>query len=213
MVNPVVILGVLIGVLSPMMVGAQERYDLRRDDRADFGPPVDQGIEDVGAGLARSGRVIDPGLRVPSGFQQVYRVPGRPGWLMRVDGAIYALFRESVYDERGPLIPPGTIFHIGGIPLEPMAPHPDLIARSNRLDARLKAIPLLHQPADPRITAQSPSVMRESNAARPTPQPAPLTEALRGGIVDDGPYRRVRLRELLLAAADAERRRKGEGAE
>lgn len=192
---------------------AQDLNDQRRDDRVHFGPPVDQGVEDVGAGLGRSGRIIDPGLRVPSGFQQVYRVPGRPGWLMRVDGALYALFRESVYDERGPLIPPGTVFHIGGLPTPLPEPSPELVARSTRLDARLKAMPVLHRPGDPRIMVgreeARPGIETPTDPQR---QPRPLAEALQGTIVDDGPYRRVRLRELLLAAAESEQRARTDAA-
>lgn len=207
MLQPALILTAFMTLGVTAGVAAQDLNDLRRDDRVDFGQPVDQGVEDVGAGLGRSGRIIDPGLRVPSGFQQVYRVPGRPGWLMRVDGALYALFRESVYDERGPLIPPGTVFHIGGLPTPLPEPSPELVARSHRLDARLKATPVLHRPGDPRILVGREESRPDIEAPfDPQHQPRPLAEALQGTIVDDGPYRRVRLRELLLAAAESEQR-------
>ncbi len=56
-------------------------------------------------------------LRLPTGFQQVYRVPGRDDLLMRASGGMYAIFPQSVYMpvEKGiaALIPPGTVFAIG----------------------------------------------------------------------------------------------------
>ncbi|MDY7110162.1 MAG: hypothetical protein SYC29_16145, partial [Planctomycetota bacterium] len=57
-------------------------------------------------------------FRGPAGFEDIYRVPGYEDDLyMRVDGAIYAVFPQSVYanSQSGPvpLIPHGTIFYIG----------------------------------------------------------------------------------------------------
>ena len=48
---------------------------------------VDQGVEDRG-GIEKSFRVMPLDLRVPSGFQQVYRVPGSDDLLMRGNGAL-----------------------------------------------------------------------------------------------------------------------------
>lgn len=78
--------------------------------------PLDARVEDVSV-LSASLRVESPGLAVPSGFDEVYRVPGEPGKLMRVNGALFAVFDRSVYGSwQGRAVaevPPSTVFHIG----------------------------------------------------------------------------------------------------
>ncbi len=79
--------------------------------------PVDQGIEDIGA-LNTTLRVQRADLRVASDFDRVYRAPGNDNSLMRIDGALHAVFAESEYlrTEKGskPIIPAGTTWVIGG---------------------------------------------------------------------------------------------------
>jgi len=94
----------------------------RVDANADAGPLrddleiVDAGTEDVGA-LGTSLRQPGHDARLPTAFQRVYRVPGDEGKLMRGNGALFAVFPESVYRRtaRGAVAvaPPGTVFHIG----------------------------------------------------------------------------------------------------
>jgi hypothetical protein len=76
--------------------------------------PVDEGVGDFNP-LATSLRVIDAGLAVASGFEQVYRVPGRDDRFMRVQGGVYAVFPNSVYSRTSTKasVPPGTTFYIG----------------------------------------------------------------------------------------------------
>lgn len=77
---------------------------------------VDQGIADVGP-LNSSLRVQRADLRIASGFDRVYQAPGQPDMLMRVNGALRAVFSESEYvrTEQGamPLVPAGTTWIIG----------------------------------------------------------------------------------------------------
>ncbi|HWB19065.1 MAG TPA: hypothetical protein VG711_02105, partial [Phycisphaerales bacterium] len=89
---------------------------------------VDQGFGDEGP-LRTSLRDFSVDLRLPTGFQKVYQVPGREDELMRVSGGLIAVFPRSVYATgRGggqlPLIPPGTVYYIGGIELFPRAVGP-----------------------------------------------------------------------------------------
>ena len=55
----------------------------------------------------------------PHGFERVYEVPGRDDLLMRSNGALYAVFSQSIYGrdpKRGNtrvLIPASTVFYIG----------------------------------------------------------------------------------------------------
>lgn len=106
----------------PPVVRASSGPVRRVDPNAEAGPlrddleAVDPGIEDVSA-LGTSLRVPAHDARLPTGFQRVYRVPGQDGMLMRGNGALFAVFPESVYrrSPRGatPIAPPGTVFHIG----------------------------------------------------------------------------------------------------
>jgi hypothetical protein len=89
---------------------------------------VDQGREDVGA-LGTSLRMEGVDMRLPAGFQRVYRVPGRDDLLMRGNGALFAIFPESVYratrNGRVAVAPPGTVYSIGmpgALHTQPIAP-------------------------------------------------------------------------------------------
>jgi len=80
---------------------------------------VDPTIADISP-LSESLREVNmqADLRLPTGFQNVYRVPGRADLLMRASGGIYAIFPQSAYvpTEKGDMaaiVPPGTVFSIG----------------------------------------------------------------------------------------------------
>jgi hypothetical protein len=111
--------------------------------------PVEQGVGDV-----------DPmrtSLRAPAGstqqdtdFEQVYQGPD--GKLYRIAGALYAEFDRSIYVPTAwgaaPVIPPGTVFHIGTPPslretpvsASASAHRPARI--SERLDERVSSVDL-----------------------------------------------------------------------
>ena len=78
--------------------------------------PLDARVEDVGV-LSTSLRVESSGLGEPSGFDAVYKVPGGSGKLMRVNGALFAVFDRSIYQSAvggtRAVVPPSTVFHIG----------------------------------------------------------------------------------------------------
>ena len=120
----------------------------RVDPNAEAGPlrdnleAVDAGTEDVGA-LGTSFREPAHDSRLPTGFQRVYRVPGDEGKLMRGNGALFAVFPESVYrrSARGtaPIAPPGTVFHIGmpgDLHLSP-APQAQRVLVPGQIDGRV----------------------------------------------------------------------------
>ena len=81
--------------------------------------PVEATIGDTNP-LALSQRILRADLRVPTGFERVYRisVPGGEPRFARIDSGITAIFPQSTYipSEFGPRasIPPGTVFSIGG---------------------------------------------------------------------------------------------------
>jgi len=77
---------------------------------------VDAGVADRN-GLDTSMRMLPIDLRLPTGFSNVYRVPGRDDLLMRGNGALYAVFAQSTYrrSARGaiPITPAGVVYSIG----------------------------------------------------------------------------------------------------
>lgn len=92
---------------SPAVQGVPSMLQRLDPMRQDVGPLSDS--------LREVNMQVD--LRTPTGFQNVYRVPGRDDLLMRASGGVYAIFPESVYvqTEKGMLIkvPPGTTYSIG----------------------------------------------------------------------------------------------------
>lgn len=88
---------------------------------------VDAGREDIGP-LATSLKSQPVDARLPTGFHRVYRVPGSDALLMRGNGALFAVFSESVYDDGRAVLPPGTVYHIGMPNMLPQPIHPDALA-------------------------------------------------------------------------------------
>lgn len=82
--------------------------------------PVDQGTSDLGA-LNTSNRLIPVDLRQPLDFGRLYEAPDDSGRLMRVSGALSAVFPRSEYEASAgfvfPVIPAGTEFFIGPMPV------------------------------------------------------------------------------------------------
>jgi hypothetical protein len=179
--------------------------------------PVDPGVADRHA-LSVSLREIDVGLQHPIGFDRVYRLPGFDDHFVRASGGLYAVFPQSIYAQTRfgdvPLIPAGTVFHIGDPTLSLYGPQPDSpglgvdLTRygrplSYRIESRVEAAedglrrppPLVHLP-----DAFARSAMRSEQAidsAEPIDAP--------GTIIGDEQYRRERMHMLLEQAAEAER--------
>lgn len=91
---------------------------------------VESGTDDVSP-LRVGSRILPTDLRVPTGFEKVYRIPGAasgvPGIdhaddkFARISGAVTAVFPRSEYlkTRKGATfaaIPAGTVFYIGGVP-------------------------------------------------------------------------------------------------
>lgn len=99
---------------------------------------VDPGRADTG-GLETSLRSLPFDLRLPTGFERVYRVPGRDDLYMRANGALYAVFSKGVYEgARGREVPLATtdlVYHIG-MPEPAKVPAP-AFDRPGRIDLRV----------------------------------------------------------------------------
>lgn len=147
---------------------------------------VDQGVEDRG-GIEKSFRVMPLDLRVPSGFQQVYRVPGSDDLLMRGNGALFAVFPRSLYRRTAvgnlPVVPadvhysigmPGGFNYPGGSLDGEAAPIDPRIA--TRIDGRVRqsaesAATAPADAADPGAANAMPAIS-EAARARPSRVPA-----------------------------------------
>ncbi len=101
---------------------------------------VDAGRDDTG-GIATSLRRLPLDLRLPAGFDRVYRVPGREDLYMRANGALYAVFPKSEYRASGrgvvPVTPTDVVYRIGLAPAAPRGPPP--APRAARVDRRVVA--------------------------------------------------------------------------
>ncbi len=209
-----------------------------------------EGWETVDAGradrspLATSARRMPVDLRIPLSFDRVYRVPGAqtgvrvPGaasgedLFARISGGLIAVFPRSEYvsTRRGPaaVVPPGTIFYVGGLPkplpgqasfaaqASPRTPQSDSLTRagpdrwtpsaSESVDLRVAASAL---------TAPLPPTGSQSREVVNAPPHAPGSQsrhASRGatgtsgagsGPLADDAHRRERVRALLRIAAAA----------
>jgi len=184
---------------------------------------VDEGIEDTGL-LRLGGRVAPLDLRMPAGFDEVYRIPGAPSGIpgvpgapdqfARISGGVAAVFPFSEYtltkDGLAVLIPAGTKYFIGNLPKSggkpTPTPTPGLTAASSKAhtgDAAKVSAQRLDDPAphagplDLRVTANDtdPGADHAPKAAPKPEHPAPPE-----GVLINETYRRLRVRELLMAS-------------
>ncbi len=166
--------------------------------------PVDQGIEDVSV-LSVSLRRVDAGLHQPTDFSNVYRLNDQR--LARAQGALYAVFDQSIYGANDQvLVPGGTVFYIGPL-LDPKAP--TVRRNDQRLDARLDLRLASGQVATV-VSGQTPDRKRRlGESARTVPgRPDPPSMKLSfPGVVSDSDDRGKQIRELMRDAAGAYRRR------
>lgn len=78
---------------------------------------VAEGEADVSP-LGTANRLVPVDLRVPTNFEQVYRLPTvvGPAMFARIDGGLTAVFPQSVYRGTQALIPAGTTWYLGTLP-------------------------------------------------------------------------------------------------
>lgn len=177
--------------------------------------PLDQTVEDTSP-LSISLRQIERGLREPTAFDQVYRVPNRDDLLMRIEGGIYAVFPQSVYTQGKngtvPLIPAGTVFYIGYPDLERLG---QVDASTGRGEGRVGDDPYgrINLRVDPRRARQTgvrrtklgtstvPFTGLDRQRSKRVPQTA--RQSVAPTIVTDANYRADRVRDLMQSAAKA----------
>lgn len=165
--------------------------------------------------LAAPGRNLPANLRIPNDFSGVYRVPVNAntpyaGWYARAHGGVIAVFPQAEYaykKKQGlvPLIPGGTQYLLGGIPLRTLdasrgeGAGQDLSTGvSLAIDRRvsLAAFPTLAGPMTPR---------RASREAVLTFDPLEAASRKTERLALDEPYRARRVADLMARAAAAPR--------
>lgn len=185
--------------------------------------PIEQGVADRDP-LSTSLRIIQPGLDEPSGFDQVFEVPGHPGLLMRRDGALSAVFTRSEYTKTKRnivvLVPAGTVYYIGDVVAQldaakttaptPAASDPSLASPSTAAPIRLVSnrLSLLVGEASPGLRlyerTDAPANARDEPPAAPARAPEPVSIAAPPGVPPtvwtSEVYRRSRLAQILSAA-------------
>ncbi|MFG0259487.1 MAG: hypothetical protein ACF8LK_03960 [Phycisphaerales bacterium JB041] len=58
-------------------------------------------------------------LRVPMGFERLYEIVDSGGLFARRNGAVTAVFDRSIYGWNSmPLVPPGTVYYVGSLPVD-----------------------------------------------------------------------------------------------
>ena len=166
--------------------------------------PVDQRIEDVSP-LGLSLREMQPTLREPNNFQELYRFRGDDENLVRAQGGLYLVFPRSTYasDKKGnvyPLVPPNTVFYIGPPPGWTVSSAVQAVARSE-IDLAARNDDRLDLRITPGLVVETPGgepIRHQAGAADTQPLQLPANS-----IVLDPQYRAERLRALMREAAEA----------
>lgn len=181
---------------------------------------LEQTVGDVDP-LGISLRQLSTDLRQPVGFRDVFRINGsamharRFGFsatsggtdlLARMDGAVTAVFPQSVYvpTREGivPLVPPGTIFFIGALPFDPFGDDQDLPAPRDRIDSRIDTRAASVYPERARATPM-PERMTPASAEHAETPKGELPPTPTPSIMTDEQLRRSTVRMLLMKAAEA----------
>lgn len=181
--------------------------------------PVDPRYDDLNP-IRTSLRVIQPDPRVPTGFEQVYRLrtapnarPGSPDQFARVSGALTAVFPHSEYrrTKRGvqAQIPAGTVYYIGALPgasafnsVSPQ-PRPSPSGAPERIgpivpeQARTRVAAALASPDDSSFIRQTDAHTSPPDGVSRHPAESDLTRAAQPTMLDDESFRSARLRQLL----------------
>lgn len=156
---------------------------------------VQQGVEDVGPlGQSLETPMLD--LRVPTGFERVYLTPDGSGNLMRINGAMHAVFPRSEYiaTQWGamPVVPPGTVFHLG-------AP------REWTIDANGVATDRTTAPAGASSLRVSNRIdARVGGAEAPPAERRAVVRSAPPTVMTDEAYRQARMASILEAALESE---------
>jgi len=165
--------------------------------------PIDQGYADVNP-LQTSIKVQQIDLRRPTGFSDVFLVPGSDHLLSRSDGALTAVFPQSSYvstrEGVRAIVPAGTLFVIGPIPSEldaASSPRREHLYSADRSAGRMR----LDTPID--LLNVGPMPVSVDAGSQYSIGPV-RTEPVERTIWNDTLYRQHRVSTLLRTAAAAD---------
>ena len=165
---------------------------------------VDPGFGDVND-QALSMRIQQIDMRSPIGFERIYEIVGSGGLFARRSGAVTAVFDRSIYAGNAtPLIPAGTVFYLGSLPVDlgqPGVLSPDRLGDRPRVTGERADTPLADTAAEAQV-ALRPQAQRLDLRVQPgesTSRP-PMVNP-RATIWSSESYRQRRVGELIRAAA------------
>ncbi|VAX40719.1 hypothetical protein MNBD_PLANCTO03-471 [hydrothermal vent metagenome] len=165
---------------------------------------VEPGFEDVNDQVLNMRlQLVD--MRTPIGFEKVYEIVGSDGLFARRSGAVTAVFDRSIYAGNAmPLIPAGTVFYLGSLPVDlgqPGVLSPDRLGHRPRVTGERADTPLANTAAEAQV-ALRPQARRLDLRVQPgesTSHP-PMVNP-RATIWSSESYRQRRVGELIRAAA------------
>lgn len=163
---------------------------------------VEAGVEDVGSGAVSTLlRPVD--LREPMNFERVYEIVDS-GLFARRAGALTAVFDRSLYvGGRTPVIPPGTVFYLGSLPVDLGRPGrfaPRAVAETGAGPARLDtrwAPPVVGSDGPPVRVARRVDLRVDAEDTRTGP---PVADLDRNFWTDEA-FRQRRVGEVIRGAA------------
>lgn len=105
------------GTISVLMVGLT-MVALPASGQEERFREISPGFSDVNPSM-HDGLFRPVDLRTPLGFERLYEIVDSGGLFARRAGAVTAVFDRSVYlGDATPLVPPGTVFYVGDLPVD-----------------------------------------------------------------------------------------------
>lgn len=164
---------------------------------------ISPGLSDVTPGM-RDAELRPIDLRTPMGFDRIYEIVDSGGLFARRAGAVTAVFDRSVYAwDATPMVPPGTVYYIGELPVD--LGRPGLFSPLRREDSAARPSPFrvpesallrrADQQADTRPVAQRVDLRVGSPAAEGLPPAKSLTS-----VWTNEEHRQRRVSELIRGA-------------
>lgn len=188
----VAILGLVGAMVVPAFGQDEDRFREISPGFADVNPQMADGLF----------RPVD--LRAPMGFDRLYEIVGSDGLYARRSGAVTAVFDRSVYArDASALVPPGTIYYLGDLPVDLTRPglFSPAIRREEAAEPRASMFRVPSQTPDRRALTGAASQRLDLRVGKDAASGAPPTRQTDRSIWTSESVRRQRVGELIRGAA------------
>lgn len=160
---------------------------------------IEAGFEDLSPQAVGS-RVRPVDMRTPLGFERIYEVVGSGGLYARRAGAVTAVFDRGLYaGDATPLIPAGTVFYIGSLPVD--LDRPGLLSPTHHRLAPASQWLRADSMADARVQTAPRAQRLDLRVGAPDAVPGPPPTDPNASIWTSEAYRQRRMGELLRGVA------------